>query len=152
MTSTALACTVKNYLRVVENLTADLRVNIILPGIFILMQHPMMIYATGYIVVKTINDNTMSSVRLSIRLLFRFNGKVYIEDCIFILKIQNSLVYRTLNCYLYCFIILENYIFLWSVRLYWSSYMQTSCKKLVLSEHFPIVSSEPVANRINLHF
>ena len=26
MTSTALACTVKNYLRVVENLTADLRV------------------------------------------------------------------------------------------------------------------------------
>ena len=25
MTSTALACTVKNYLRVVENLTADLR-------------------------------------------------------------------------------------------------------------------------------
>ena len=98
---------------------------------------PMMIYATGYIVVKTINDNTMSSVRLSIRLLFRFNGKVYIEDCIFILKIQNSLVYRTLNCYLYCFIILENYIFLWSVRLYWSSYMQTSCKKPVLSEHFP---------------
>lgn len=28
MTSTALACTVKNYLRVVENLTADLRNNI----------------------------------------------------------------------------------------------------------------------------
>ena len=28
MTSTALACTVKNYLRVVENLTADLRINI----------------------------------------------------------------------------------------------------------------------------
>ena len=27
MTSTALACTVKNYLRVVENLTADLRYN-----------------------------------------------------------------------------------------------------------------------------
>ena len=27
MTSTALACTVKNYLRVVENLTADLRVD-----------------------------------------------------------------------------------------------------------------------------
>ena len=26
MTSTALACTVKNYLRVVENLTADLRI------------------------------------------------------------------------------------------------------------------------------
>ena len=28
MTSTALACTVKNYLRVVENLTADLRIDI----------------------------------------------------------------------------------------------------------------------------
>ena len=47
----------------------------------------MMIYATGYIVVKTINDNTMSSVRLSIRLLFRFNGKLYVESCTFIPEI-----------------------------------------------------------------
>ena len=61
-------------------------VNMILPGIFILMQHPMKIYASGYIVVRTINDSTMSSARLSIRLLFRFNGKLYIEDGIFILK------------------------------------------------------------------